>query len=189
MPKAMSTGSSCSTRSAGPGSRASSSTADTAAQHIAVVPKLPPEIVGILPGRPLPGHHLRSAQRRPVRVQRCPFHPRRPRRRCACAARSRGRRPDDHHRIVGGRPDRDPVRAKYPQRTLALCLPNTGPNLMNPARPRSKAFNELVALARSEGDRAASSRARRRCGRRRCSGGRAHHPAAVQRTSPPSPRR
>jgi 3-oxoadipate enol-lactonase len=44
---------------------------------------------------------------------------------------------------------------KYPRRTLALCLPNTGPNLMNPARPRSKAFNELVALAHSEGDRAA----------------------------------
>src|SRR5262249_41752623 len=43
----------------------------------------------------------------------------------------------------------------YPQRTLALCLPNTRANLMNPARPRSKAFNELVALARSEGDRAA----------------------------------
>ena len=43
----------------------------------------------------------------------------------------------------------------YPQRTLALCLPNTGANLMNPARPRSKAFGELVARARAEGDRAA----------------------------------
>ena len=42
----------------------------------------------------------------------------------------------------------------YPERTLALCLPNTGAHLMNPARPRSKAFNELVARARSEGDRA-----------------------------------
>jgi len=44
---------------------------------------------------------------------------------------------------------------KYPQRTLALCLANTGAYLMNTARPRSKAFAELVALARSEGDRAA----------------------------------
>src|SRR5688572_25133348 len=43
----------------------------------------------------------------------------------------------------------------YPQRTLALCLANTGAHLMNTARPRSKAFAELVALARSEGDRAA----------------------------------
>ena len=43
----------------------------------------------------------------------------------------------------------------YPQRTLALCLPNTSAYLMNPARPRSKMMSELVALARSEGDRAA----------------------------------
>jgi pimeloyl-ACP methyl ester carboxylesterase len=42
----------------------------------------------------------------------------------------------------------------YPQRTFALCLPNTGPNLMNAARPRSRAFNALVAQARAEGDRA-----------------------------------
>jgi pimeloyl-ACP methyl ester carboxylesterase len=42
----------------------------------------------------------------------------------------------------------------YPGRTLALCLPNTGANLMNPERPRSKAFGELVAKARAEGDRA-----------------------------------
>jgi 3-oxoadipate enol-lactonase len=43
----------------------------------------------------------------------------------------------------------------YPGRTLALCLANTGAHLMNVARPRSRAFAELVALARSEGDRAA----------------------------------
>src|SRR5262249_4099456 len=43
----------------------------------------------------------------------------------------------------------------YPQRTLALCLPNTSAYLMNPARPRSKMMSDLVALARSEGDRAA----------------------------------
>src|SRR5688572_19068589 len=42
----------------------------------------------------------------------------------------------------------------YPQRTLALCLPNTGANIMNPARPRGRAFGELVAKARAEGDRA-----------------------------------
>jgi pimeloyl-ACP methyl ester carboxylesterase len=42
----------------------------------------------------------------------------------------------------------------YPERTFALCLPNTGSYLMNPIRPRSKAFAELVARARSEGDRA-----------------------------------
>jgi pimeloyl-ACP methyl ester carboxylesterase len=43
----------------------------------------------------------------------------------------------------------------YPQRTFALCLPNTSAYLMNPARPRSKMMSDLVALARSEGDRAA----------------------------------
>jgi pimeloyl-ACP methyl ester carboxylesterase len=42
----------------------------------------------------------------------------------------------------------------YPRRTLALCLPNTGAYLMNPVRPRSRAFADLVARARSEGDRA-----------------------------------
>jgi pimeloyl-ACP methyl ester carboxylesterase len=42
----------------------------------------------------------------------------------------------------------------YSQRTLALGLPNTSAYLMNPARPRSKLMSDLVALARSEGDRA-----------------------------------
>ena len=43
----------------------------------------------------------------------------------------------------------------YPGRTLALCLANTSANLMSPERPRGRAFIDLVAKARSEGDRAA----------------------------------
>ena len=43
----------------------------------------------------------------------------------------------------------------YPCRTLALCLAKTSADLMNPARPRARGFIELVAKARSEGDRAA----------------------------------
>jgi pimeloyl-ACP methyl ester carboxylesterase len=42
----------------------------------------------------------------------------------------------------------------YPQRTLALCLPNTGANLMKLERPRAILFRDLVAQIRSEGDRA-----------------------------------
>ena len=42
----------------------------------------------------------------------------------------------------------------YPERTRAPCLPNTGAYLMNPVRPRSAAFKALVERARSEGDRA-----------------------------------
>jgi pimeloyl-ACP methyl ester carboxylesterase len=44
---------------------------------------------------------------------------------------------------------------KYPLRTLALCLANTGANLMNPERPRSRGFIDLVTKAKAEGDRAA----------------------------------
>lgn len=49
----------------------------------------------------------------------------------------------------------------YPQRTVALCLLNTGANLMNtgpnrlqPERPRAIAFRELMAQLQSAGDRA-----------------------------------
>jgi 3-oxoadipate enol-lactonase len=73
---------------------------------------------------------------------------------------------------------------KYPQRTLALCLPNTGPNLMNPARPRSTAFNELVALARSEGDRAAFESRKAALRQAPVLGGpRANDPAAIARNA------
>jgi 3-oxoadipate enol-lactonase len=73
---------------------------------------------------------------------------------------------------------------KYPRRTLALCLPNTGPNLMNPARPRSKAFGELVALARSEGDRAAFESRKDALRQAPVLGGpRATNPAAIARNA------
>jgi pimeloyl-ACP methyl ester carboxylesterase len=70
----------------------------------------------------------------------------------------------------------------YPDRTLALCLPNTGPNLANPARSRSRAFTELVARSRSEGDRAVFES--RKASLRQLpplAGPRASDPAAVKR--------
>lgn len=62
------------------------------------------------------------------------------------------------HAIVVGSSAGGPIAMQfaltYPQRTLALCLPNTGANLMKPERPRAIAFRELMAQIRSEGDRA-----------------------------------
>jgi pimeloyl-ACP methyl ester carboxylesterase len=70
----------------------------------------------------------------------------------------------------------------YPARTFALCLPNTGAWLMNPARPRSKAFAELVARSRSEGDRAVfESRTAALRQAPPLGGLRASDPAAIQR--------
>ncbi|MFN8637800.1 MAG: alpha/beta hydrolase [Chloroflexota bacterium] len=70
----------------------------------------------------------------------------------------------------------------YPQRTFALCLPNTGVWLMNPARPRSKAFAEMVARSRSEGDRAVFESRKAALRQAAPLGGlRASDPAAIQR--------
>ena len=65
-----------------------------------------------------------------------------------------------------------------------MSLPNTGPNLMNPARPRSKAFQELVGLARSEGDRAAFGSRKSALRQAPVLGGpRATNPAAIERNA------
>jgi pimeloyl-ACP methyl ester carboxylesterase len=70
----------------------------------------------------------------------------------------------------------------YPQRTLALCLPNTGADLMRPERPRAIAFRELMAQLRSEGDRATFES--RKSALRQASpliGPNASNPAAIER--------
>jgi len=70
----------------------------------------------------------------------------------------------------------------YPERTLALCLPNTGANLMKPERPRALLFRELVAKVRAEGDRVVFEA--RKAGLRQpppLSGPNASRPAAIQR--------
>jgi pimeloyl-ACP methyl ester carboxylesterase len=120
----------------------------------AVVPKLPPEVVGILP---------------PDRFQVITYD-----------RRSAGQSEftDAHYTLVdladdalglldhlgadraivigssAGGPIALQFALTYPRRTLALCLPNTGAYLTNVVRPRSRAFMELVARTRSEGDRA-----------------------------------
>lgn len=120
----------------------------------AVVPKLPPEIVGILPADRFKviTYDRRNAGQSEFSDAHFTLAD------LADDARALHDHLDLDKAIVIGSSAGGPIALQfaltYPERTLALCLPNTGANLMNPARPRSRAFNELVARARSEGDRA-----------------------------------
>ena len=120
----------------------------------AVVPKLPPEVVGILPPDRFRviTYDRRNAGQSEFGEAHFTLAD------LADDARALLDHLDVDKAIVIGSSAGGPIALQlaltYPERTLALCLPNTGANLMNPARPRSRAFNELVARARSEGDRA-----------------------------------
>jgi 3-oxoadipate enol-lactonase len=120
----------------------------------ALVPKLPPEIVGILPADRFQVivYDRRNAGQSEFTLEHYTLED--------LAEDARGLL--DHlgadRAIIVGSSAGGPIALQfaltYPERTRALCLPNTGAYLMNPVRPRSKAFSDLVARARSEGDRA-----------------------------------
>jgi len=120
----------------------------------AVVAKLPPEVVGILPADRFKviTYDRRNAGQSEFSDAHVTLAD------LADDARALLDDLDAEKAIVVGSSAGGPIALQfaltYPERTLALCLPNTGANLMNPERPRSKAFNELVARARAEGDRA-----------------------------------
>jgi 3-oxoadipate enol-lactonase len=120
----------------------------------AVVAKLPPEIVGILPADrfKVVTYDRRNAGQSEFTQAHFTLED------LADDARALLDHLDVAKAIVVGSSAGGPIALQftltYPQRTLALCLPNTGANLMNPARPRSKAFSELVERSRFEGDRA-----------------------------------
>jgi pimeloyl-ACP methyl ester carboxylesterase len=120
----------------------------------AVVAKLPPEIVGILPSDrfQVVTYDRRNAGQSEFTQAHYTLED------LADDARALLDHLSIDRAIVVGSSAGGPIALQlaltYPGRTLALCLPNTGAYLMNPARPRSKAFSELVERSRSEGDRA-----------------------------------
>ena len=105
----------------------------------AVVAKLPPEVVGILPADRFKviTYDRRNAGQSEFSEAHVTLADLADDARALLDHLERRDRRSSSARRPAAR-SRSSSRSTYPQRTLALCLPNTGANLMNPARPRSK---------------------------------------------------